>query len=421
MPSRSTLLGGHSLRQLRELPVLLLAWLVFWLPGRLWRRDPRRVVVVGRDDGRFIDNAKYFFLHGVRAGQAVVFVTEDPRTRDALEAHGAAAVLYPSLRAFRLLLSAGIVVADSAEWVRNGRFQLLAGAKRVQLWHGVPLKGIELAVLEERLSRMGTLARALYRAYVAFFSRYPHYDLVVSTSAWFTQRAFAPSFRARRVIESGYPRNDTLAPSRGEGSAGPGWINTDGAALARVHRLRDAGHRVVLYAPTFRTHGRNPLDGVLDRAALQSFAERHRLCFVIKLHPVLAGGSALAALSNVVQYAAEADIYPVLREVDLLVTDYSSIYFDFLLRDRPIVFFAYDLEEYLARERQLLFPYADMTPGPVTRTQSELERTIAGILEGKDAFAEARARVRALAFDHPAGGAAERVWAELAVKPGASA
>ena len=409
--------GRHVFRQLRELPILLLAWLVAWPLGRLCPRDRKRIAVIGRDDGRFSDNAKYFFIHGaagLRDHYTVVFVTGDRRTRDALLEHGAAAVLYPSLAAFRLLLRAGAVVADSAEWVRGGRYQLSFGAKRLQLWHGVPLKAIERVNLKRTLSRWRAPARLLYGVYLKLFARYPRYDLVVSTSGFFSAAAFRESFDVARVIESGYPRNDVLASGNGSPSSALVPVNCDDAALARMRELRLGGHRVVLYAPTFRTHGRNPVGGeVLDHTALQVFAESNRLCIVLKLHPVLAGARRLRGLPHIVEYEPGGDIYPALAGVDLLVTDYSSIYFDFLLLDRPMVFFPYDLDEYLRRERDLLFEYRQMTPGPIARTQGELQREILLALDDRDAFSSERARVRSLAFDHAAGGAAERIWAQL--------
>lgn len=410
--------GRHFLRQLRELPILLPAWLIAYPIGRIFPRNRALIAVIGREDGQFSDNAKYFFIHGaggLRDRCTMVFVTEDRRTRDALLEQGAAAVLYPSCAAFRLLLRAGAVVADSWEWVQGGRYHLAAGAKRLQLWHGVPLKAIERANLKRKLSRMRALTRLLYRIYVKLYARYPRYDLVVSTSGFFTAASFGESFDAARVVECGYPRNDLMAPPHRNPCACLASVNCDDRALARMRELRGRGQRVVLYAPTFRTRGRIPSAGeALDYAALQLFAERNRLCIVLKRHPLVAGGQRLVGLSHIVEYQPRGDIYPALPEVDLLVTDYSSIFFDFLLLDRPIVFFPYDLDEYQRWECGLLFEYRDMAPGPVTYTQEDLQREILVALDGgQDAFAAQRARVRSLAFDHAAGGAAERIWAQL--------
>jgi CDP-glycerol glycerophosphotransferase (TagB/SpsB family) len=413
-PGRS---GRHLLRQVRELPIAAAAWAAFYPLGRMFPRDPRIVVVIGRGDGQFTDNAKYFYIDALRAMRnggrhAVWFLSEDRATCAALAERGAPALRYPSLRAFWMLLRAGTVVADSVEWVRSGRFQLLSGAKKVQLWHGVPLKAIELIELGARLGRMDAVRRFCYGLYLAFFTRFPAYDLLVSTSAHMSRAAFRGSFHAGRVIECGYPRNEALLPGAPDALAG---LNTDATAIGRVREQRRAGARVVLFAPTFRAAGRNPVDGgILDYRKLDEFCHRNRLCIVVKLHPILSGGGAVPRLERVIEYAATGDVYPLLAQADLLVTDYSSIYFDYLLLDRPVVFFPYDLDEYLRNERELLFDYDAMTPGPKARTQEELERGILAALDGAAGeWAGRRREVRSLAFDQEAAGASGRVRAAL--------
>lgn len=70
------------------------------------------------------------------------------------------------------------------------------------------------------------------------------------------------------------------------------------------------------------------------------------------------------------------DPYPILDKVDILVTDYSSIYFDFLLKDKPIIFFDYDYEEYISESRKLYFNYDEFTPGKRVKTMYELMNSL---------------------------------------------
>lgn len=402
-------------RQLRELPLLLIAWLLAWPLGRVFPRAADLILVIGRDAGRFTDNAKYFYIHGVahEAAYRTFFLTGDRATYEALCRQGAPVVRHPALRSLWLLLRAGTVVADSAEWVRAARYQLASGARKVQLWHGVPLKMIERMVLRKRLERMAPALRLPYRLYTRLYARYPFYDLVLSTSALLTAAAFRDSFRARRILECGYPRNDVL---RADAAATPlVRLNTDEDAMAHVQRHAAAGGRVILYAPTFRTHGDNPMNGrVLDYARLDGFARRHGLLFVLKLHPVLASGAALDRFECIIEYGATCDVYPLLATVDLLVTDYSSIFFDFLLLDRPIVFFTYDDASYRERERDLVFDFSDMTPGPCVADQEALEQAIGAVLqEGGDIHAPQRAAVRERVFGSHGGESAPVVWRAL--------
>ena len=57
------------------------------------------------------------------------------------------------------------------------------------------------------------------------------------------------------------------------------------------------------------------------------------------------------------------DMYPIFSKVDLLITDYSSIFFDFLITDKPILFYPYDKDDYLTRDRAMYDEYDTVTPG----------------------------------------------------------
>jgi CDP-glycerol glycerophosphotransferase (TagB/SpsB family) len=72
----------------------------------------------------------------------------------------------------------------------------------------------------------------------------------------------------------------------------------------------------------------------------------------------------------------------MLPRLDALITDYSSIYFDYLLLDRPVLFFPYDLERYREDERGFYFEYEEVTPGPKARTFDELVSRICELLDG---------------------------------------
>ena len=95
-----------------------------------------------------------------------------------------------------------------------------------------------------------------------------------------------------------------------------------------------------------------------------------------------------------------SDIYPFLKHVDLLITDYSSIYFDFLLLDRPIIFFCFDLEDYLAKNRDMYFEYNKVTPGDKARNYAELKTCIIKALKGQDEYSEERRKIKNIMFNY---------------------
>ena len=87
---------------------------------------------------------------------------------------------------------------------------------------------------------------------------------------------------------------------------------------------------------------------------------------------------------NIFFVRPDSDADPLLPLTDILVTDYSGIYFEFLLLDRPVVFFAFDYEKYVSQDRELYFPYGEVTPGPKAKNLRELMGYLAEVSAGRD-------------------------------------
>lgn len=382
------------------------------------RRDPQQWVVIGRDDGRFVDNVKYFFcwLHThPPAGTTITFVSEDQGTVEQLLGYGAKALLFPNDHAHTALLRAGTVIIDNNHPFQRGLLEWFRGARVVQLWHGAPLKEIELSLHRRRLSRLGKVKGLLASVQSKLTNAYPRIDVLVSPSTFYTKHVFAPCFNAKEVFEAGYSRNDLLlSPELFNG--GLFYVNVDQDALHRLVQHRRRGGRVLLYAPTYRDDLRSPFeDGGIDLSAWALSAKRHNYLVALKLHPEMLGKTPSLSDDVFVNIDASSDIYPLLRQADLLVTDYSSIYFDYLLLDRPIIFYPYDLHQFISEGRPLIFDYGSMTPGPKARTFTDLLGFIDGTLKTgwSHEWESERHRVRDLVFDHVDNLASERIWTKL--------
>lgn len=96
-----------------------------------------------------------------------------------------------------------------------------------------------------------------------------------------------------------------------------------------------------------------------------------------------------------------------------MISDYSSIYFDFLLLDRPIMFLAPDLKEYENIRGFLLNPYDFWTPGPKVSTQFQLENYITQMLSGEDVYSNERKKIREILFEYQGGNSSERVFNQV--------
>lgn len=371
-----------------------LTWMLC-LPLRLL--IPRRqdwIAVLGRGDGHFVDNCKYFFI-GAQPDPTwrVVYVTSHTNVAKALQGAGAQVVRYPSLGAAWFLLRAGAAVVDTTEWTQRGRYGLLADARVVQLWHGVGFKRIELDRwrMEQPNPALFRLRCTLYRLAGRLF----RYDAVLATSRFYARELFARAFLSDGLLFANYPRNTFGRQSMAQTTLVS--VGTDVDTLARAASWSQRGLKLVLVAPTFRDDGSDSLSmSAGEREALEAFCRARGVRLVVKMHPL---DRTRVSIDNEIAavYAPRLDVYPMLGMVDALVTDYSSIYMDFLMADRPVLFHMPDLERYVAH-RDIQFNLTDMTPGARSTTWDDLLRNLDEQLR-HDGYRDERARLRAIAFD----------------------
>lgn len=376
----------------------------------LAKKTPKADVVVfaGRTGGRFVDNVKYLFSHCVLEKQPFTpfFLTHYEVEYRTMRSLGLPCLFFPSEEAMAMLPRARVVVADDSWWkTKTLSYHLLSQAVAVQLWHGIPLKLIGFPEIASAVNMDQDKARELRRGYSG-------YKAVVSTSPFVTKTALSKAFEAEHFWETGYPRNDVLfrEPTHVE------MLGVDRETLAEMQRLRSAGAKVVFYMPTFRDTGGDAfMDKALDPLALERFNQRMGCVLFIKFHPYV-DTQIDSGLSTIRFVASHTDAYPLLPHVDVLLTDYSSVAYDFLLTDRPVVFFPYDLDKYLTRDREMFYAFEDMAPGPRPAEQGGLFEALAEALAAgggadglTDAWADKRTALRDKLFRHHDGGAAGRI------------
>jgi CDP-ribitol ribitolphosphotransferase len=130
--------------------------------------------------------------------------------------------------------------------------------------------------------------------------------------------------------------------------------------------------KLLLYAPTFRDEeGQNPRLIELLKELSEKLSEEYYLG--LRLHPFIAHSFKQERLGkNICQLSFEKDVNTVLLAADLLITDYSSIVFEYCLLKRPMIFYAYDYEEFSDRVRGFYYDYKTYVPGPVARDCQEV-------------------------------------------------
>ncbi|MFB7493853.1 CDP-glycerol glycerophosphotransferase family protein [Streptomyces sp. NPDC056161] len=333
-----------------------------------------------------------------------VWVVRDPEAAAAMSSAEAAAlvpdgvehVLLGSAAHHRLAARAGFFV-NNVNW--PGTQPKRPGSVHIQTHQGTPLGYAGVDLLGKPGARYGfDVPQMLRRA-----DRWDHSLVANRHSELVWERAYPCHFASART---GSPRNDVLVRAALDGSDA-------GAEFRRRHGIPD-GHLVVLYAPTRRAYRRG---GHVDRVDLARFAADlgAGTTLVVRLHPALAAGPArglgLAELHRrgiVVDATDEPHAEEVLLAADALVTDYSSIMFDYANLDRPVVVHADDWAVYTASRGA----YVDITaeaPGHVSRCYEELAELFASGRWRDEESARLRARFRSRFCEFDDGRAAERV------------
>lgn len=251
-------------------------------------------------------------------------------------------------------------------------FRLGKKRKIVNLWHGVPLK--KIALLENQASWF----KRLY--FKSIFSA--NYDSIYTTSETLIP-IMAKSFGVGRdcIKVMGQPRNDLLFQE----------IDRQDM-LKRLYGIDFLVNHVILYAPTYREFGDTKLFPFedFDIKVLNDFLERHKIMLLIRYHLEEQQGECLESRwIRTVNEDKVLDIMEILSGFDGVITDYSSIYIDYLLLERPVVFLPYDFYEY-ERKRGMNFVYEEVTPGPKPTTMKEFMKEVERLFTDSSYYKEAR-------------------------------
>lgn len=369
--------------------------LVFAL-SLLFPRDEQMWVFMTGDGSRFADSSKYLFLHCEPKDDVQnVWIGTNDETVAKLRGDGYEAYSASSFRGKYCMLRAGVFFETHGPIAP----EYTGSARLVHLTHGNYLK----VMLEDHIRDWSWI---LKHAVVLFFERRRQY-VVTSDGPPAENMKSMRGAPEERMLVTGLPRNDVLLRDI------PGErIGVNEKALAEFTETAADGP-VFLYAPTYReAYGeRNgtPFDELdLPLSKVNALLSDHDAHLFISPHPATTFNRDVNRLKNVSVLESGGDLYPFLKRCDVLITDYSGIFYDYLLLDRPIVFYAPDLEEY-ADDRSLYFDYDDHVPGPIANDANEFVTSIRDVLNGVDEHGDEREAVRNEFYDDPDANASERV------------
>lgn len=326
----------------------------------------------------FNNNAKYFFIDVVENHPEIkAYWIGDKKSTALVRKLGFKAYSRFSLMGLWLCLTSKYYIVDHTQGCID--FWTSGGAKVINLWHGVGWKACLWSnPFHSVYKEKGFWANYVHRLY------YPHLyykpDLLLSSSPYMTEHFFAPMFDVpkERCVEDDYPRCRFMLQPR---EYILNHIHQIGAVESEklIERMQSF-KRVILYAPTFRDAQYDFItESGIDFNDLSDFLSARNELFLMKFHPSTKMTPNLkVGYSNIWILDKFVDSNYIMPFTDVLISDYSSIVFDFMRLQRQIILFPFDKEEYNNGSRVFHLDYDDLVEGiPQVRSYNELKACLA--------------------------------------------
>ena len=340
-----------------------------------------KLIIMGAYGGEaFIDNTKYLFKFLVeRSNYKLVWITKSRDLMEDMKKEGYDVVFKYSLKTMKHLRRAKYI------FLTHGHVDILPIKFSPQTiiiltWHGTPIKEINI---DDKFSLLVKKWNKILRLNLNF-NQYIDYLLTPAGGEYerkILRKAFGIS--QKKIISLGYPRNDIL-------------FNDDRNYLEKLkimYEIPENIKKIIIYAPTFRK------DFILkfpitNKALikLNELLEKSNTIFLIKAH-IYEKKIKFKNYKNIRLIGKNSDLQELLLISDILITDYSSVIFDYLLTMKPILLFTYDLSKYI-KERKMYYNLKRIAPGPMLFNTEDLLEAIRDIEKIDGEFKEIRGKIR---------------------------
>lgn len=363
-------LRHRNLKEIWMRVVDLLGYLLIPIGALMPRK--RTLWVFGNKTG-FNDNSKYLFLHVTRNYPDIqaIWIARNKNEQKVIKALGLKSYERWSFCGVWYCLRAKYYIYSCA--TNDINYWTSIGAVKINLWHGVGIKKLGLKQSDvynpkDKLNRF--LTPAIYDSPTYF----------ITTSELMTQHfkdCYALTDAQTQRI--GYPRCDFL---RANESLIDEYISTyESKEIQRVVQQLKKYQKVYVYMPTFRDDQSDYIaHSGINFAELNEIMANQKALFLVKLHPATRTAVQINDFSNIIVLDKSIDIYPILPKTDVLITDYSSIYYDYqLMPDKHVLLFPFDYSDYIQHSRDLAYDYNEYTPGHKYQTWDELKEAIMNI------------------------------------------
>lgn len=327
----------------------------------------KKLIVLGAGPGNdFKGNPKYFFLYlnQENTKYKAFWSAGNKKVYNKLkESNLPVFYRYSCKGLWKILRAKYFVIEKSSKDVYYtdyifGRFNF------IQTWHGITIKKLGIHAVEEKKGQPGKsiLAKEKLRNFMRKFGLLSmmKYKLILSTTTN-QDDLLKEVFLNKNVFTLGYPRNDLF-------------FNKNLLVKDLISFLNKKYDKILLYAPTFRDNKDdvNPMSKDFFKE-LDEYCSINNFLFIIKKHPLQKNLKAPENAKNIIDLSSDfEDIHELLYYADILISDYSSTVNDFILTDKPNVYYCYDYEEYEKSCRGFYYNYFETMSGPFAKNEDEL-------------------------------------------------
>lgn len=317
----------------------------------------KKLILLGAGFGlKFMGNPKYFFLWLIRKKKKsynFYWVTRNKSLYRELQNKFPVVYLY-SIKGIWSVFRASLLIVEQSSKDIVGTGFLLGKFRILNTLHGTPIKNLSI----DDQVRSRNPSDILFKYGITWERK--EYTMIACSED--TADKLRRSLPHKSIYILGYPRDDIFFDNK--------IIYKD-----YLKALNLTGYKkIFLYAPTLRDYkGLTSPFSTNFLKKLNVYLNKHEYIFLIRTHPLAYDKIDISGLSNIVDITKTIDdIQEILIHTDVLIADYSSLIFDYLLTRRPIIFYPFDYKNYIKHSRNMYYDYFSEMPGPFARNEKEL-------------------------------------------------
>ncbi len=347
---------------------------IIFLISLLIFKDKKMIIVGPWFGDRWADNSRYFMQDAQKQTKYKVYlIVKNKKLYNELNKSINCVYRY-SLKSIYLHFRAKFHVVDQGDKSLIGF--LSVRAIRINLWHGLPMKKLWDLAYRPPKNKFAAKLMQFNRKLNVFFNGFcskggwdNYYLLTPSLYDWENFLKICVNEKLVKPLFAKYPRTDYLK----------NYIDRNNIILSEEKKYLDLvktkakEKKLVLYVPTFRDKSSTLILGTNNDNDINKYIEllnKNNCVLVIKMHS--ADMTILSKYDNCIILNNYCDISTFLPYMDCLITDYSSVFFDYLIFNRPIIFYPYDYDYYDNSDRGILPNYTVHTPGEMVYNFEEL-------------------------------------------------